>query len=65
MKTMENMQFSGQKCTDIIKYVYENYGEYAELSEQRIFFAKKCYMDVEFTLHYTFRFKNFKTNFIV
>ena len=30
MKTMENMQFSGQKCTDIIKYVhmYENYGEY-------------------------------------
>ena len=28
MKTMENMQLSGQKCTGIIKYVYENYGEY-------------------------------------
>ena len=28
MKTIENMQLSGQKCTGIIKYVYENYGEY-------------------------------------
>ena len=29
MKTIENMQLSGQKCTGIIKYVYENYGEYS------------------------------------